>query len=467
MTMNREQKLEEEASSSLFFWDLPTLASPPLPSSLAVDQFNSSNHAHFQESLLEPLLEMQGEARPPAAEASESQADGIGDAELHHRAAHQPRPPPRPPRPLPPTIKKLYLYSTPTYVLVFGRSKDRQQWRVLRIERDDAGGNSAAAAAAAAAGGGGGSREATTATATPPSTPPPPPSPSGFFEPDFFAASSSDADGRPPLRASADGRVYDRASAAALLSSLSAEASAAGGKLRLLTRADAIVGCLRFSTSWHYLVVVTRKRLEAAFGGGGSGGTSGGGRRRRRVHKVYSVGATALVPLAEGGGVEGAAEEKYRRLLAGVELARGFYFSHTWPLWLTTQRAEEAAEAAVLRRSSSSSPPLAASSPSATAPPTPPSSPLGSPLPPGFCPFAELTTMRAPWKHRCVWNGHATEPLREAVAAAGARTKEEARAKTEAPTTATAPPGPSAPWCTGAGPPPPSLYRAAPPRRSA
>ena len=311
----------------------------------------------------------------------------------------RPQPPPPQPRPLspPPTIKKLYLYSTPTHVLVFGRSKDRQRWRVLRIERDDSGGGGRG-------GGGGGRERATAATTPPPATPPasssssstpgedPSPSSSAFFEPDFL--SGADADGRRPLRASADERVYDRASAAALLSSLSARARADGGELRLLTRADAVVGCLRFSAGWHYLVVVTRKRLEAVFGGG----------ERGKIHKVYSVGATALVPLAEGG-VEGAAEQKYRQLLAGVFQAGGFYFSHSWPLWLTTQRAEEAAEATVRRAASAVA--LAAAG----------RSDGDSSLPAGFCPFAELATgARVPWRHRCVWNGYATAALREAVA---------------------------------------------------
>ena len=230
--------------------------------------------------------------------AGESDADGgIGK-----------RRPSQPPLP-PPLIKKLYLYSTPTHVLVFGRSKDRQRWRVLRIERDDGSGG----CGGGSGGSGEGGREAATAAAAaplPPSPPPPPPPPppssegatAAFFEPNFLQAaagggsngnsSTADPDGRRPLRASADSKTYDRASAAALLSQLSLEASANGGELRLLTRADAIVGCLRFSARWHYLVVVTRKRLEACFGGGISNTNDDEG--RTLLHKIYSVETTAL-----------------------------------------------------------------------------------------------------------------------------------------------------------------------------
>ena len=101
------------------------------------------------------------------------------------------------------------------------------------------------------------------------STEDPSPSASAFFEPGFLEARRWSRRGRPAsLRASADDVIYSRAEAAALLAAaLGARrrAHARRRRARLLTRADAIVGCLRF-TSWHYLVVVTRKRLEAAFG---------------------------------------------------------------------------------------------------------------------------------------------------------------------------------------------------------
>jgi hypothetical protein len=135
------------------------------------------------------------------------------------------------------------------------------------------------------------------------------------------------------------------------------------GGLALVARAHGIVGCYRL-TEGYALLLVTRRAYVGSLAGG---------------HKVYRVADTASVPLTmataatggsesaassssgglwsawlgggaaaagEGGGGGGggaaiggsAVERRYRKLLAGVDLTRGFYFSYTYCLARTMQR---------------------------------------------------------------------------------------------------------------------------------
>ena len=77
-------------------------------------------------------------------------------------------------------------------------------------------------------------------------------------------------------------------------------------------------------------------------------------------HKVYGIDATALLPIlcpathraAYGTQHASTAEQRYRKLLAGVQLTKDFFFSYSWPVHQTAQRtfaqppAEEWDEAA-------------------------------------------------------------------------------------------------------------------------
>ena len=63
-------------------------------------------------------------------------------------------------------------------------------------------------------------------------------------------------------------------------------------------------------------------------------------------HKVYGIEATALLPVLSpaahkqqfGSAVAATAEVRYRKLLAGVQLSKDFFFSYTWPLHQTVQQ---------------------------------------------------------------------------------------------------------------------------------
>ncbi|GFR42965.1 hypothetical protein Agub_g3963, partial [Astrephomene gubernaculifera] len=106
------------------------------------------------------------------------------------------------------------------------------------------------------------------------------------------------------------------------------------GGLQLVTHCCGIIGCFRF-TETYYLLLVTRKAHVGSLCGG---------------HRVYTVAATALVPLhpgyqqAAGGQPSGAAEKRYVKLLMGMDLTKHFYFSYTYNLAHTVQRNCKAAQ---------------------------------------------------------------------------------------------------------------------------
>ncbi|KAG2485099.1 hypothetical protein HYH03_016195 [Edaphochlamys debaryana] len=114
------------------------------------------------------------------------------------------------------------------------------------------------------------------------------------------------------------------------------------GGLQLVTHCCGVIGCFRFTETF-YLLLVTRKARVGLMPGG---------------HRVYTVAATALVPLhpgyaAAGGGPSSAAEKRYVKLLMGMDLTKHFYFSYTYPLAHTLQtncRAAAAAAAAAFRQ---------------------------------------------------------------------------------------------------------------------
>ncbi|GLI58435.1 hypothetical protein VaNZ11_000152 [Volvox africanus] len=101
------------------------------------------------------------------------------------------------------------------------------------------------------------------------------------------------------------------------------------GGLQLVTHCCGIIGCFRF-TETYYLLLVTRKAHVGSLCGG---------------HKVYTVAATALVPLHPGyqaaaaaGQPSGAAEKRYVKLLMGMDLTKHFYFSYSYNLTATVQQ---------------------------------------------------------------------------------------------------------------------------------
>eukprot|EP00200_Dunaliella_tertiolecta_P010786 CAMPEP_0202386064 /NCGR_PEP_ID=MMETSP1127-20130417/64442_1 /ASSEMBLY_ACC=CAM_ASM_000462 /TAXON_ID=3047 /ORGANISM="Dunaliella tertiolecta, Strain CCMP1320" /LENGTH=283 /DNA_ID=CAMNT_0048986449 /DNA_START=53 /DNA_END=900 /DNA_ORIENTATION=+ len=96
------------------------------------------------------------------------------------------------------------------------------------------------------------------------------------------------------------------------------------GGLQFVTKAYGIIGCIRF-TSGFYLLIVTRKAHMGSI----------------RGHKVYRVDGVALLPLGAAAGVsqqqDTPEERRYRKLLMGVDLTKGFYFSFTYHLAATLQ----------------------------------------------------------------------------------------------------------------------------------
>ncbi|PSC75191.1 phosphoinositide phosphatase SAC1 [Micractinium conductrix] len=130
------------------------------------------------------------------------------------------------------------------------------------------------------------------------------------------------------LEAAEDPTAYTRPQIQRLLATMHAGNQAHGG-LQMVCEAHAIVGSLRFLEG-PYLLLVTRRRQLGALCG----------------HKVYGIEATALLPVLSpaahkqqfGSAVAATAEVRYRKLLAGVQLSKDFFFSYTWPLHQTVQQ---------------------------------------------------------------------------------------------------------------------------------
>ncbi|PRW58397.1 phosphoinositide phosphatase SAC1 [Chlorella sorokiniana] len=101
------------------------------------------------------------------------------------------------------------------------------------------------------------------------------------------------------------------------------------GGLQLVCEAHAIIGCVQFLEG-PYLLLCTKRRFLGAICG----------------HKVYGIDATALLPVLcpvahrqlFGSAQPSTAEVRYRKLLAGVQLSRDFFFSYSWPVHQTAQR---------------------------------------------------------------------------------------------------------------------------------
>ncbi|KAL4426372.1 hypothetical protein ABPG77_004666 [Micractinium sp. CCAP 211/92] len=137
------------------------------------------------------------------------------------------------------------------------------------------------------------------------------------------------------LQAAEDPTPYTKPQIQRLLAALHAGNQAHGG-LQMVCEAHAIVGCLRFLEG-PYLMLITRRRYLGALCG----------------HRVYGIDATALLPVLSpsahralfGSQQLATAEVRYRKLLAGVQLTRDFFFSYTWPIHQTAQRTFEQAPA--------------------------------------------------------------------------------------------------------------------------
>ncbi|GAB4817891.1 hypothetical protein N2152v2_004937 [Parachlorella kessleri] len=115
---------------------------------------------------------------------------------------------------------------------------------------------------------------------------------------------------------------------AALLKAVN-DGNLAHGGLQLVCQAVGVIGCFKFLEGY-YLLLVTKKRHVGTLCG----------------HKVYGIDSTALVPLISSATHRAfardkeaaAAEQRYRKLLAGVSLNTDFFFSYSLPLWRTVQR---------------------------------------------------------------------------------------------------------------------------------
>eukprot|EP00887_Chlorella_sp_A99_P005395 scaffold1.g5395.t1 len=139
-----------------------------------------------------------------------------------------------------------------------------------------------------------------------------------------------DAEPGGALQCTEDPTPYTRQQMTAVLRQLHSGNLQHGG-LQLVCQACGVLGCFRF-VEGHYLLLVTKKAHLATVAG----------------HKVYGVEATAMVPLLsaaayrEGfrsGRDTAAAEQRYRRLFALVQLNSQFFFSYSLPIWQTLQAA--------------------------------------------------------------------------------------------------------------------------------
>ncbi|KAK9787507.1 hypothetical protein WJX73_002623 [Symbiochloris irregularis] len=167
-------------------------------------------------------------------------------------------------------LRKFYLYETRTRYYLVGRTKDRRQWRVLKLNRSEAW----------------------------------------------------------KLDVVEDPIIYTEQECRRLLTELN-DGNAKHGGATLLLQADAVLGCFKFLEG-HYLLFAVKKRLHGNICG----------------QKVYGVANIGLISLVEPSVADtnftnssDTGERKYRKLLSGVELTKNFFFSYTYPLWLTLQAA--------------------------------------------------------------------------------------------------------------------------------
>ncbi|KAL4859481.1 Phosphoinositide phosphatase SAC1 [Chlorella vulgaris] len=125
-----------------------------------------------------------------------------------------------------------------------------------------------------------------------------------------------------------DPTPYTKPQIQRLLAAINAGNQQHGG-LQQVCEACAVVGVVQLLEG-PYLLLITRKRYLGAICG----------------HKVYGIEATSLVPVMSpaahrthfGSQHGSVAEQRYRKLLAGVQLTKDFFFSFSWPIHQTVQR---------------------------------------------------------------------------------------------------------------------------------
>jgi hypothetical protein len=123
---------------------------------------------------------------------------------------------------------------------------------------------------------------------------------------------------------------------------------------------------------------------------------------------VYGIEATALLPLLTaaahrqlfGSQHAGAAEVRYRRVLAGLQLSTDFFFSFTWPVHQTVQRTFVQQAAAAATASAAAAPEEGA---------------LGGAAMPAAAAAAAAGEEDDPFGSHRVWNEFLSRPLREAL----------------------------------------------------
>ncbi|GJP55225.1 hypothetical protein CLOM_g14198 [Closterium sp. NIES-68] len=120
-----------------------------------------------------------------------------------------------------------------------------------------------------------------------------------------------------------DPTVYSDRQCSALLQQL-AEGNRSSGGLRLVTKAYGIVGCIRFLEPW-YLILVRRRRQVGSM----------------RGHAVWRIEESQVLTVPHAAVQTDVAksnmEQRYKRLLSGVDLTRDFFYSHSYPIMRSLQ----------------------------------------------------------------------------------------------------------------------------------
>ncbi|CAI5519407.1 unnamed protein product, partial [Closterium sp. Naga37s-1] len=120
-----------------------------------------------------------------------------------------------------------------------------------------------------------------------------------------------------------DPTVYTARQCSALLQQL-AEGNRSSGGLRLVTKAYGIVGCVRFLEPW-YLILVRRRRQVGCM----------------RGHAVFRIEESLVLTVPHASVHTSVAsstmEQRYKRLLSGVDLTKDFFYSHSYPVMRSLQ----------------------------------------------------------------------------------------------------------------------------------
>jgi phosphatidylinositol 3,5-bisphosphate 5-phosphatase len=121
-----------------------------------------------------------------------------------------------------------------------------------------------------------------------------------------------------------DDNVYDKRSKDELLTTID-EGNKTSGGLRMKCSAWGILGFMRF-TEAYYMVLITKRSHAAVIGG----------------HYISQIEATEVIPLTTGSTSRfrrdrNPEETRYLGIFSNIELAKSFYYSHTYNITRTLQ----------------------------------------------------------------------------------------------------------------------------------